>query len=35
MIPGAGHSPNVEKPDQTAGLVLRFAAAVAMTLYVL
>ncbi len=29
MIPGAGHSPNVEKPVQTAGLVLRFAAAVA------
>ena len=26
MIPDAGHSPNVEKPVQTAGLVLRFAA---------
>lgn len=26
MIPGAGHSPNVEKPDQTAALILEFAA---------
>jgi pimeloyl-ACP methyl ester carboxylesterase len=26
-IPGAGHSPNVEKPDETAKLVLDFAAA--------
>jgi pimeloyl-ACP methyl ester carboxylesterase len=25
LIKGAGHSPNVEKPQQTAGLVLRFA----------
>jgi 3-oxoadipate enol-lactonase len=25
-IPGAGHSPNVEKPEQTARLVLEFAA---------
>jgi pimeloyl-ACP methyl ester carboxylesterase len=25
-VPGAGHSPNVEKPAQTAALVLRFAA---------
>jgi pimeloyl-ACP methyl ester carboxylesterase len=24
LIPGAGHSPNVEKPGRTAGLVLRF-----------
>jgi hypothetical protein len=26
MIAGAGHSPNVEKPAETAGLVLEFAA---------
>ena len=26
IIPGAGHSPNVEKPARTARLVLRFAA---------
>jgi pimeloyl-ACP methyl ester carboxylesterase len=26
MVEGAGHSPNVEKPKQTAGLVLEFAA---------
>jgi pimeloyl-ACP methyl ester carboxylesterase len=26
LVPGAGHSPNVERPAQTAGLVLRFAA---------
>jgi pimeloyl-ACP methyl ester carboxylesterase len=26
MIPGAGHSPNVEKPARTAGLILQFAA---------
>jgi pimeloyl-ACP methyl ester carboxylesterase len=25
-IPGAGHSPNVEKPARTAGLILQFAA---------
>ena len=25
LIPGAGHSPNVEKPAQTAALVLKFA----------
>ncbi len=25
LVPGAGHSPNVEKPARTAGLVLRFA----------
>ena len=25
LVPGAGHSPNVEKPAQTAALVLRFA----------
>src|SRR6478609_1126016 len=26
MVPGAGHSPNVEKPAQTAALISRFAA---------
>jgi hypothetical protein len=26
LVPGAGHSPNVEKPAKTAALVLRFAA---------
>jgi pimeloyl-ACP methyl ester carboxylesterase len=31
MIPGAGHSPNVEKPDETARLILDFAAAVGGT----
>jgi pimeloyl-ACP methyl ester carboxylesterase len=25
LIPGAGHSPNVEKPERTASLILRFA----------
>lgn len=25
LIPGAGHSPNVEKPERTAALILRFA----------
>jgi pimeloyl-ACP methyl ester carboxylesterase len=31
MIKGAGHSPNVEKPDETARLILDFAGGVGGT----